>query len=417
MSTTLLPRIQTPLTGERPAERGSSAGGKTGIKKKESKRPVTLKLPSINNNGSSSMQGIVEIEWILKIIKQLYEKLNFLNQISPEITTANIELSGEVEDDFQDYFAYLSELKEAIEEEEDEEDIEELEENVTVCAKNVARILTDAVSEDPHLVKAVRKLRGQNNRATNEFLGVIAELYELMQHKLQMTSEEENTMQGKLDELIVQEKDDSGKFRSLKEQLDIERKENSGTISALDAKIARLRRDIKRVGDESQRVYTENMKKWKAEEEARNKHFNDEMAKKKEELTKLQAEFEDKSDTNFTNERKEHNRKYKREAALEDLMNKYDSEIYDLYSKIVELKAVHDDELAEKKKMVEFLDERRREEEAIEAERLKYFSERQATIKRKRVQREAATLLHEMYKAWWLKNNKPAGKKKDGKKK
>jgi len=141
------------------------------------------------------------------------------------------------------------------------------------------------------------------------------------------------------------------------------------------------------------------------------------MAKKKEELTKLQAEFEDKSDTNFTNERKEHNRKYKREAALEDLMNKYDSEIYDLYSKIVELKAVHDDELAEKKKMVEFLDERRREEEAIEAERLKYFSERQATIKRKRVQREAATLLHEMYKAWWLKNNKPAGKKKDGKKK
>jgi len=163
-----------------------------------------------------------------------------------------------------------------------------------------------------------------------------------------------------------------------------------------------------------------NMQKWQREEDRRQEEFSKVFKSKKETLDKLRNQLEGQSETSFMEELKQHSRKYKKEEALENLMNEYDGDITDLHSQYVELNATHEEELDELKNLREKLAEKEEQEKATEAEMKSHAKVCNTKISTQRIQRDAAQLLHQMFKVWWIKNKKPAGskgKKGAGKKK
>ncbi|GAB5362852.1 hypothetical protein AAMO2058_000834300 [Amorphochlora amoebiformis] len=397
-----LPRIPTPSRGSDASIRKSSV----------------VKLPAIDpiTGEQNGMSGMVEVEWILNVIHEAHEKLLLLIQLNSDIIkTPNVAMDDPTKQILGDFFACTSDLQEAIEEE-DEDEVEELSESVTIFARQIARLLFGANKTNPHLLKAVRKLRKPPNRSATEFLATISRLHELMRHKLKMTAEEEDTMHGQLEELFVQEKEDTEKFAVLKKQLDAGREEHNAIISERDLKIERLRREIKRIRDQSKKVLDNNRAKWKSEERIRLERFEKSRQQRLELIEKLKKQFDKKSDDNFTKEMKQHRIKYKKEEQLEVKIKKYDTEIFDLHSRFVELDAVHNDEVEELHKLEEHFKEQRLLAQEVELERIAHMQERNAALEKQRVRRDAAKLLQQLYLSWWIKNKKPT-KKASGKEK
>merc|ERR1712146_127765 len=190
-----------------------------------------------------------------------------------------------------------------------------------------------------------------------------------------------------------------------------EQKEHAKIIAGRDYKIDRLRKEIRRIKDDSKKRFDENQKRWAMEEKRRQEAYNKEFKEKSEKLAKLKKEFDDKSEDNFTKELRLHNMKYKKEAELETKIKLYDKDISDLYSKISELQAMFDDEQAELRGLEEHFRKKREIAERIERERKKNEAARRKYITMKRIQRDAALLLQSLYKQWWVKQNKGKGGK------
>jgi len=102
---------------------------------------------------------------------------------------------------------------------------------------------------------------------------------------------------------------------------------------------------------------------------------------------------------------------------LENKINNFDEDAFDLYSKLVESKAQHDDDAAELGELMEYMRKKKARADRIDDERRKHFEITNEKITRQRIQRDAARLLQQLYKAWWLKNKKTTGKGGDKKKK
>jgi len=273
----------------------------------------------------------------------------------------------------------------------------------------------DAKKTNPHLLKAVRKVKAPVPKATAEFITTMKKLSDLMQHKLKMTGEMESTMHGQLDELVLQEKEDSSKYALLKKKLDDERQEHSQIISGMDYKIDRLRRQMKRIKDDSNKRYEASTKRWALEEKRRQEAFEKQYKEKSDKLAKMKKEFDDKADDNFSKELRLHNIKYKKEAELEAKIKMYDKDVFHLHAEFAELQAKFNDEQDELKELETHFRKKAEHERAVEEERKKHAEARNKYITMKRIQRDAALLLQSLYKAWWVKNKKAAGGK-DGKK-
>lgn len=390
--------------------------------KSEAKGDATLRLPGIKTgiviDVNESMKGIVEIEWIQQVAREMCEKLRITSVLTPDLLRdADIDLEPEVQTALREHFAMERELDDMDEDEDEdyeEDDIDQLNENIAASARTVAALLYEACYDNPLLEKRLRRMEAAGTDS-KPFLEAVGRLRELMKYKLAMTGAEESSVREKREELSVRRSDDKEKIRVLQAQYDEDRAEHGTIIAKYDKKIARLASDIKKTKEQSSKTFKDKSSNWEATAKAETEAFNKEVKEKTELIAKLREELKDVADDNFTLEVKQHRIKYRAETNLEQIVQKYDSDMTTMHAKTVELQALYDDEAAELEKLREYFAQVQAEEDAVKAERDRITRFRNGMVQRKRTQRSAAVLLHTLFLTWFKKNAK--GGKKDKKKK
>ncbi|RUS72393.1 hypothetical protein EGW08_019853, partial [Elysia chlorotica] len=280
--------------------------------------------------------------------------------------------------------------------------------------KNILRLF----STNPTAMKVVTSEPGVRDEGGQDLVANMAELRDILMHKLLTTPEEETERMAYLDEISKRERQNAAiiekQEKELKEAIDDKEEE----IRKKNEIIKRLQTDLHQI----EKFSDENIRRTRAEAEkqeiADTKNSDQKTQKLQAEINQLQNQLNNAISEHREIEADLRGKKYKIENEVDNWIQKYDQDLGERQDEYEEIDLVY----SEEKKQLEELEERfatlEKEYTAIMEER------RVARDKRERAQRELAILVksattiqafwrsYKVRKALKAKNKKKGGKKK-----
>lgn len=247
--------------------------------------------------------------------------------------------------------------------------LQELSLDLTDSTRNLGRILQDNALLYRNLKQILDRKRHRIAKTSLNFLERFAQLREIVQRKVSMTSEEKKRHESLFEDVVFHQKKEARLVQDLKTKLRQERRSHERDILDKEKKIHRLESQIDKIIHDA-RVHSEQVQReterWHSEETPHFRNGENEMRQK---LDQDGKEFEVRMEDSISDEQRMLRRKVAKERELANLVAQYDRTMIQRYEASEDLQEHVDTEKAELIKLKTFFDELDRKQAIIDSEK------------------------------------------------